>query len=67
MEGLQRIRIGVYDSGIGGLTVLKQLLTKIPFGIDFFISLIQHGYPMARNLRKWYVALFQKYSVFSGI
>ena len=36
MEGLQRIRIGVYDSGIGGLTVLKQLLMKIPFGIDFF-------------------------------
>jgi len=36
VEGLQRIRIGVYDSGIGGLTVLKQLLMKIPFGIDFF-------------------------------
>ncbi|OAA31757.1 glutamate racemase [Kosmotoga arenicorallina S304] len=33
---MQRIKIGVYDSGVGGLTVLKQLLKKIPYGIDFF-------------------------------
>ncbi|AKI96813.1 glutamate racemase [Kosmotoga pacifica] len=33
---MQRIKIGVYDSGVGGLTVLKHLIKKIPNGIDFF-------------------------------
>lgn len=30
------LKIGVFDSGIGGLTVLKKLLQGFPRGVDFF-------------------------------
>ena len=32
---MSRLTIGVFDSGLGGLTVLRELLSTIPSGVDF--------------------------------
>lgn len=43
--------IGVFDSGVGGLTVAREIMRQIP-NEKLYISGITPGSPTAANLRK---------------
>ncbi len=44
--------IGVFDSGVGGLTVVKQIMKKHCLKKTLFILEIQQDCLMAQNLKK---------------
>lgn len=43
-----KVRIGVFDSGVGGLSVLKELLTQLP-GVEYFYFADQLHVPYGRR------------------
>ena len=43
------LKIGVFDSGFGGLTVLRALLPLLPQAASFSTWGIQHGCPMGQS------------------
>jgi glutamate racemase len=57
------LKVGVFDSGIGGLTVLRNALMEFPFGIDFFYfadtARVPYGSKPVATIRRYVHEIFE--------
>jgi glutamate racemase len=61
-----RLRIGVFDSGIGGLTVLKRLVETLPEGVSFHYfadtARVPYGSKPVETLRRYVREIFDLFA-----